>query len=213
LVAALPCCAIVSADRALANVSESRMDLEQTGSEADRQDIAGSLAGDGEAYARLVRRYQDRVAAQMWRFTRDPVVLEQLVQDIFVEAFVSLKGFHGRAPFLHWLRRVATRVGYRYWKSRALDREREEALTEAVLNRASVPENLTPFEAAELLYRLLEKLPPPDRLVLTLFYFEDCDLGEIATRAGWTRTLVKVRLHRARKKLKKLLDEAGIGRA
>jgi hypothetical protein len=69
LVAALPCCAIVSADRALANVSESGMNLEQTDSEADRQDIAGSLAGDGEAYARLVRRYQDRVAAQMWRFT------------------------------------------------------------------------------------------------------------------------------------------------
>ena len=213
MVAALPRCVIVSADGPVANVSESRMDLEQTDSEPDRQDIAGSLAGDGEAYARLVRRYQDRVAAQMWRFTRDSVVLEQLVQDTFVEAFLSLKGFRARAPFLHWLRRVATRVGYRYWKSRALDREREEDLTEAALNRAAVPENLAPVEAAELLYRLLEGLPPSDRLVLTLFYFEDCDLGEISARAGWTRTLVKVRLHRARKKLKARLDEAGIGRA
>jgi RNA polymerase sigma-70 factor (ECF subfamily) len=189
------------------------MDWEQTDSEADRQDIAGSLAGDGEAYARLVRRYQNRVAVQMWHFTRDSVVLEQLVQDTFVEAFLSLKGFRARAPFLHWLRRVATRVGYRYWKSRALDREREGPLTEAALKRAAVPENLAPVEAAELLYRLLDGLPPADRLVLTLFYFEDCDLGEIAARAGWTRTLVKVRLHRARKKLKALLDEAGIGRA
>ncbi|NWF56509.1 MAG: sigma-70 family RNA polymerase sigma factor [Syntrophaceae bacterium] len=188
------------------------MDLEQIDSEADRQDIAGSLAGDGEAYARLVRRYQDRMAAQMWRFTRDPIVLEQLVQDIFVEAFVSLKGFRGRAPFLHWLRRVGTRVGYRYWKSRALDREQGEALTQAALNRAAVPEDMTPSEAAELLHRLFEKLPPPDRLVLTLFYFEDCDLGEISVRAGWTRTLVKVRLHRARKRLKALLNKAGIGR-
>ena len=188
------------------------MDLEQIDSEADRQDIAGSLAGDGEAYARLVRRYQDRVAAQMWRFTRDEVILDQLVQDVFVEAYLSLKGFRGHAPFLHWLRRVATRVGYRYWKSKALAREREEALTEAALKRAAVPEELTPSEAAELLYRLFAKLSPPDRLVLTLFYFEDCDLGEISVRAGWTRTLVKVRLHRARKRLKALLNEAGIGR-
>jgi DNA-directed RNA polymerase specialized sigma24 family protein len=46
------------------------------------------------------------------------VILDQLVQDVFVEAYMSLKGFRGRAPFLHWLRRVATRVGFRYWKSR-----------------------------------------------------------------------------------------------
>jgi RNA polymerase sigma-70 factor (ECF subfamily) len=188
------------------------MDPAEMVSEEDQMDIAASLGGNGNGYGRLVRRYQDKVAAQMWRFTRDEVILDQLVQDVFVEAYLSLRGFRGQAPFLHWLRRVATRVGYRYWKSRALAREREEALTEAALHRAVLPENLAPSEAAELLYRLFEKLPPPDRLVLTLYYFEDCDLAEISARAGWTRTLVKVRLHRARKRLKALLNEAGIGR-
>jgi hypothetical protein len=43
--------------------------------EEDRRDIADSPAGDGEGYSRLVRRYQDKVVAQMWRFTRDTVVL------------------------------------------------------------------------------------------------------------------------------------------
>ena len=62
-------------------------DLAETVSEMDQRDIAASLKGDGEAYARLVRQYQDRVAAQMWRFTRDPVVLEELVQEVFVEAY------------------------------------------------------------------------------------------------------------------------------
>ena len=185
-------------------------DLAEIVSETDQGDIAASLNGDGEAYARLVQHYQDRVAAQMWRFTRDPAVLEELVQDVFVEAYLSLKGFRGHAPFLHWLRRVATRVGYRYWKSQVRKRDREEALTETSLNLAIASEALTPFKAAETLYSLFAKVPPPDRVVLTLFYFEECDIDEIASRTGWNRTLVKVRLHRARKKLKALLNEAGI---
>ncbi|MHB8770208.1 MAG: RNA polymerase sigma factor [Syntrophales bacterium] len=187
------------------------MDPAETVCEEDRQDIVESLAGNGEGFARLVRRYQDRVAAQMWRFTRDAVVLDQLVQDVFVEAYLSLKGFRGRAPFLHWLRRIATRVGFRYWKSQARTKEREEALEEAHLNLAA-PEKLTPSEAADTLHRLFGKLPPADRLVLTLFYFEECDVKEISARSGWNRALVKVRLHRARKKLKSLLEEVGMGR-
>lgn len=193
------------------NVSGGGMDPAETGCEEDRKDIAESLAGSGESFARLVRHYQDRVAAQMWRFTRDAVVLDQLVQDVFVEAYLSLKGFRGRAPFLHWLRRIATRVGFRYWKSRARIAEREEALEEAHLNLAA-PEKLTPSEAADTLHRLFGTLPPADRLVLTLFYFEECDAKEISARSGWNRALVKVRLHRARKKLKSLLEEAGMGR-
>jgi RNA polymerase sigma-70 factor, ECF subfamily len=193
-------------------ISGSVSDLAETVSETDQQDIAASLKGDGGAYGRLVWRYQDQVAAQMWRFTRDPVVLEELVQDVFVEAYLSLKGFRGRAPFLHWLRRVATRVGYRYWKSQVRKRDREETLSETHLRLATGPEDLTPFEAAEALYGLLEKLPPPARLVLTFFYFEGWDTNEIASRTGWNRTLVKVRLYRAREKLKALLNEAGIRR-
>jgi len=186
--------------------------LAETVSETDQQDIAASLNGDGEAYGRLVGRYQGQVAAQMWRFTRDPAVLDELVQDVFVEAYLSLKGFRGRAPFLHWLRRVATRVGYRYWKHKVRRRDREEALSETHLILATVSEDLTPHEAGEALYGLLAKLPPTDRLVLTFFYFEGCDTREIASRTGWNRALVKVRLHRAREKLKTLLKEVSIRR-
>ncbi len=188
-------------------------DLAETVFEKDQLDIAASLNGDSEAYARLVQRYQDQVAAQMWRFTRDAAVLEELVQEVFIEAYLSLKGFRGRAPFLHWLRRVATRVGYRHWKSQVRKRDREEALTETRLKLAAAPADLPPFEAAEALYGMFAKLPAQDRLVLTLFYFDECDVNEIASRTGWNRTLIKVRLHRARKRLKALLNEAGIRRA
>ncbi len=54
----------------------------------------------------------------MTRFTRDERMLEELVHDVFVEAYFSLDGYRGDAPFEHWLQRIATRVGYRYWTRR-----------------------------------------------------------------------------------------------
>ena len=64
-------------------------------------------------------------------------------------------------------------------------------------------------EAAELLHDLLGRLPPRDRLVLTLLYLEELTVAQAAERAGWSRTMVKVQAHRARKKLRALLEKTG----
>ncbi|MFC1572722.1 RNA polymerase sigma factor [Candidatus Eisenbacteria bacterium] len=180
-------------------------------SENDRPDIQASLRGDQAAYARLVRRYETQIAAQMWRFTRDPDTLDELVQGVFVEAYLSLRGFRGKAPFLHWLRRIATRVGYHHWKRRAREQKHREALAEWRATLPSVTEESTSSQAAEYLHVLLDRLPPQDRLVLTLHYFDGLDTREIAERTGWNRGLVKVRAYRARRKLKALLEAAGFG--
>ena len=180
--------------------------------DSDQADIEASRSGDGAAYARLVRRYESDIARQMWRFTRDQEDLERLVQDVFVEAYLSLRSFKSRAPFLHWLRRIATRVGYRYWNQQNRERTTLEQRADINIDTLASPEQQSPSEAAEYLFRLLERLPADDRLVLTLMYFDECDTREIAERTGWSRTLVKVRAHRARKKLKALLEQAGYGR-
>lgn len=179
--------------------------------EGDRVDIAAALGGDHRAFERLVRRYDKVIAGHLWRFTRDGSELEELVQDTFVEAYKSLKSFKGNAPFSAWLRTIATRAGYRLWKSK---RRSSRHIGEAELDidtLASAQES-TPSEAAEYVHRVLERLNPEDRVVLTLLYFEDLDTREIAKELGWSRSLVKVRAHRARKKLKKYLEQAGFGR-
>jgi len=177
---------------------------------ADAEDIALSLRGDEEAYARLIRRYQALVARQLWKFTRDPGQLDELLQEVFVEVYTSLGGFRGEAPFLHWVRRITTRVGYRFWKHQARRRERETALDETrELEHPGDFREVT--EAAELAHLLLAELPPRDRMVLTLLYLEELDTKEIAARLGWSRSLVKVQAYRARQKLKKLLDERDFG--
>lgn len=183
------------------------------------EDIRQSRQGDAEAYRRLIEHHQKHVSGILWRFSRDRAVHEELVQDVFVEAYMSLRSYRQKAPFSHWLSRIATRVGYRYWKQMARRRE-TESFTLAEWDRvpdsrqghhltAESAERMDPSQAASLVHRLLAQLRPRDRLVLTLRYLEGCDVAETARRMGWTKSMVKVQAARAKKKLEKLIAQTG----
>ncbi len=179
---------------------------------ADWDDVKLTRRGDSEAYRRLIERHQDRVARMLWRFSRDRRVHEELVQDVFVEAYLSLSGYNGKAPLAHWLARIATRVGYRYWKEKAR-RKGTEAFDfqewDETVDAGLTTQTLEPDHAGELLHQLLEQMAPRDRLVLTLRYLEQCDVVETARRTGWTKTMVKVQTLRARNRLRKLIEQSG----
>jgi len=181
-------------------------ELQET-AEVDWCDIRSTLEGDGQAFARIVRRYQDQITTQMWRLSRQRADCEQLVHDVFVEAYLSLKHFQGRAPLLHWLRKIATRVGYRYWKQEARLRRQATVPLEDWHKSSPVDGSVDAAEAAGQVHALLAQLPPRDRLVLTLIYLDGCSVAEAAEQAGWSQTMTKVQAHRARKKLKKLLEQ------
>lgn len=169
----------------------------------DRNDIEACLAGDDDAFARLVERYERPIARLMWRFSRDPRQCEELVQDVFVEAYQSLRTYRADAPLLHWLRRIGTRVGYRFWKQRNRDR----GVSIDVLAHAAAPhDELDPAGAARVLDALLSRLEPQDRLVLTLAYFEDRSMKEIAEQTGSTEDAVKMRAYRARNMLRDIAE-------
>ena len=171
----------------------------------DRKDIAACLSGDKDSYARLVRRYESQITKLMWRFSRDPGMCEELVQEVFVEAYLSLSSFRGEAPFLHWLRRIGSRVGYRFWKEQARAKS-TVPLADFDAIEIEAADTVDPSVAAEVLHSLLAQLPRADRLVLTLMYFEQCSTREIAERMGWSRAVVKMRAFRARRKLKAIAE-------
>ncbi len=175
----------------------------------DWTDIQASRGGDGDAYARLIARYQQPVAAYMWRFTRDRTQWEELVHDVFVEAYFSLNSYRGDAPLLHWLKRIATRVGYRLWKRKRNAPARTLEASDPPAAHRDDPAHAS-REAAELVHMLLSRLAPRDRLVITLSYLEGCSIAEIAQWTGWSRSMVKVQLHRARQRLESLCIEMGI---
>jgi len=173
---------------------------------ADWLDVAASLKGDDEAYTRIVRRYEKPITGLLWRFTRDPGQCEELVQQVFVEAYFSLKTYRGDAPLLHWLRKIASRTGYRFWREKAKEPVEMTLSDSEALERmeAAREQDVDSAEAAALLHALLARLPADDRLVLTLMYFEDCGTKEIAERMGWSRAKVKTKSLRARRKIKEI---------
>lgn len=187
-------------------------DMAADTSSGDLEDVERTRGGDPDAYRRLIERYQDHVAGILWRFSRDRHDHEELVQDVFVEAYLGLGTYRRKAPFQHWLARIATRVGYRYWKERARRRKAEPFNLEQ-WDRATEDDGISsvlePNDAAVLLYNLFEQLPPRDRLVLTLRYLEQCDVAETAQRTGWTKTMVKVQTLRAKKRLRNLVERSG----
>ena len=170
---------------------------------SDADDIQATLAGDGEAYRRIIDRHQAEVAKRLRRFARagDRNTLEQLVHDTFVEAYFSLSRYRGDAPLIHWLHRIAVRVGYKHWKS-----QKQSRATVSLDDRDIATKSNESNVDADQLHQVLEQLSPRDRLVVTLMYLEDRSVEETAKLTGWSKTMVKVQAFRARGKLRKQLQ-------
>jgi RNA polymerase sigma-70 factor (ECF subfamily) len=177
----------------------------------DLQDIKQSLNGDSSAYKRLIEKYQQHISRILWKFSRDKRTHEELVQDVFVAAYLSLNTYKAKAPLEHWLAKIAVRVGYQYFKDQKRKRKTENFTFEQwdQLADEEHAENIEPAKAADLLYDLLAQLPPRDRLVLTLRYLQQHSIRQTAEMTGWTETIVKVQTYRAKNKLKKLFLLSG----
>src|SRR5208282_5131340 len=141
------------------------------------------------------------IARQLRHFARG-LDLEELVQEVFVQAYLSLRGYSGKAPFSHWLSRIATRTGYAWLK-----RRKRQATVELDYKSLAAPEAGDAEQNRELLEHLLSQLSARDRLVLTLLHLEEHTVEQTAELMGWSRTMVKVQAFRARGKLWKLLEK------
>ena len=174
--------------------------------------IAAVLSGDSASFEPLIEKYSPRVFATARRYARRESEIEDIAQEVWLKAFDKLKSFRGEAPFEHWLMRLAVRTCYDFLRGHQRNRESSfSELTEPEedwLDRFAVaPESAgEDADAAKLLVgRVLEKLSPAARLVITLLEIEDRSVKEIAEITGWSVPLVKVRAFRARGEMRKIL--------
>jgi len=166
---------------------------------AEARWVRDSLRGDQDAYAALVRRYQQRVFHLAGRFFRRREEVEEVAQETFLRAWLKLGTYRSEAPFEHWLTRLCLRCAY--------DRlRREPPSPDPLPARELEGESRDPTASLEV-RRLLSRLAPADRFLLVLLEGEGWSVAEIARRLGWTQVNVKVRAHRARKRLRRVLEE------
>ena len=176
----------------------------------DLRDVELSLKGDDEAYRRIVERYQGHVGRLLRKFARGVRTHEELVQDVFVEAYRSLGTYAGKAPLENWLGRITVRVGYRYWKRQKREGQVGHfSLEEWDEIEENGVEQVEPERAGRIVHELLGQLGVRDRLVVTLRYLEGLSVEETADRTGWSCSMVKVQSWRAKKRLGKLFETRG----
>ena len=165
--------------------------------DAEARLIAACRNGDSDAFADLIRLHERRVFGLAGRFFRRPQDVEEVAQETFLTAWSKLDTYRAEAPFEHWLTRVCLNCCYARLRKA---RPSEETADESLPSPAADPDARLEVEA------LLARLPAADRFVLLLLYGEGWTSAEIADKLGWTRTRVKVRAHRARHKLRRLLE-------
>lgn len=174
--------------------------------------IAAVLKGDTASFEPLIEKYSPRVFATVRRYARRDREVEDIAQEVWIKAFQKLASFRSEAPFEHWLMRLTVRTCYDFLRGH--QRNRESAFSELSepeqdwLDRfVTQPESADDHAdaARQLIERVLEQLPAPARLVITLLEIEDRTVKEIAELTGWSVPLVKVRAFRARAEMRKIL--------
>jgi RNA polymerase sigma-70 factor (ECF subfamily) len=178
----------------------------------DAELIAAVLKGDTASFEPLIEKYSPRVFATARRYARRESEVEDIVQEVWLKSFQKLNSFRGEAPFEHWLMRLAVRTCYDFL--RAHQRNRESAFTDLtepeddwldrfVHHPEAARDNAE--AAVQLVQRVLQRLSPPARLVITLLEIEDRSIKEISRLTGWSVPLVKVRAFRARAEMRRIL--------
>ena len=175
-----------------------------------------------------MRRYSPRVFRFASRFFRQPSLVEEAAQEVFLKAFTELGSYEGRGSMEGWLTRITTNTCLNLLRSS----KRRPELTVSDLTEDQntwLDSNLAgaaaerhessqrSSAAADLAGRVLQTLSPDDQLVLTLIDGEDASVKEVAEMTGWSASKVKVQAFRARRRMREAVEKllapkAGTGR-
>jgi RNA polymerase sigma-70 factor (ECF subfamily) len=168
--------------------------------------------GDETGFDELVRRYQQRVYALLYRLVRNPEDAYELAQDAFVRAFRALPRFQGRSSFYTWLYRIAANLAFSFIRSRRREmvhaRTDEQLDEEAAMNLPSLKTPEADFRQSRLRAAIgaaVTALPERQRAIFVMRQYDGLTNNEIAQVLTCPVGTVKANYFFAMKKLQKAL--------
>jgi RNA polymerase sigma-70 factor (ECF subfamily) len=182
----------------------------------DRQTIAEVLAGDYDAFERLVEKYEGRIYRHLRKIVKDNQQAQDLLQETFLNAYRGLKGFSGSSSFSTWLFRIATNNALMF-----LRKHRPEVVeyddqfknpSDGNSMQASPQFVNTPLdlllsqEGRKKIEEAIDDLPVLYRSVIVLRDVEGFSLKEVSKIMDSSLAAVKSRLHRARNSVRLALN-------
>jgi RNA polymerase sigma-70 factor (ECF subfamily) len=176
----------------------------------DNEIISQVLSGDYQAYAGLVNRYQNYVFTLALRMVKNREDAEEVAQDVFIKAYKYLADFKGASKFSTWLYTIVNNTGISFLRKKkltihSLDDEKVFATADNIDSgiRANMVEQKSKVGMVNDAIGLLN---PDDAQIITLFYKAEQSLEETAQILGIETNAAKVRLHRARTRLKEKME-------
>lgn len=176
----------------------------------DNDLISRVLNGDQQAYAGLVTRYQNYVFTLALRFTKNREDAEEVSQDIFIKAYRALADFRGASKFSTWLYTIVNTTCITFLRKKRLEvhsLDNEKVFEVADNQDSGMRANQVEQKSrTAMVNQAISMLSPDDAEVITLFYKGEQTLEEIARILGIEANTAKVRLHRARTRLKEKME-------
>jgi RNA polymerase sigma factor (sigma-70 family) len=177
---------------------------------SDNEIIGKVLSGNQQAYAGLVERYQNYVFTLTMRFTKNREDAEEVSQDIFIKAYRSLADFRGASKFSTWLYTIVNTTCITFLRKKKLETyslDHEKVFEVADSKDSGFRANLVEQKSrTNMVNEAISLLGPDDAEIITLFYKAEQSLDEIGKILGLDPKTAKVRLHRARQRLKEKME-------
>ncbi|WP_158825757.1 RNA polymerase sigma factor [Mucilaginibacter lacusdianchii] len=168
------------------------------------------LAGNQSAYADLVKRHQRFVFTLAMRFAKNREDAEEIAQDTFIKAYRSLSAFGQQSKFTTWLYTIVYTTAMTFLRKKRLDTSSindEDTFIQLENQNGALDNNLAENKSRSFyLNQAIEQLLPDDAMIIALFYQGEQSLEEIAVTLGIEPNNVKVKLFRARQRLKEKLE-------
>ncbi|MFI5156029.1 MAG: RNA polymerase sigma factor [Chitinophagales bacterium] len=175
-------------------------------------DIIGRvIKGEQNLFTALVERYQNYVFTLVLRFTDSREDAEEISQDIFVKAYRSLADFRGESKFSTWLYTIVRTSCITFLRKKKLDTvsmDNERTMIQLENHESGFSANLVEKKSRQaMVNEAIQMLGREDAQIITLFYKGEQSLEEISAVLGIEANTVKVKLHRARQKLKEKMEK------
>ena len=176
----------------------------------DQLYITKVINGDTNAFGFLVDSYKGMVFSLAFKMIKNREEAEEVSQDTFIKAYKNLSKFKGDSKFSTWLYRIAYHACLDCIK-KSKQHHHSFEINEITFNQIKSVENVLEGierkERAEIMNDCLLKLPEEERSIIWMFYYDELSLKEIIEVTQLSEANIKVKLHRARKKLLTIVEK------
>ncbi len=170
--------------------------------ESDIELIESALSGDKKAFTILAEKYYAYCYNKAYKFINDSEVAKDLVQNGLIEAYFCLSNLKNKNSFKYWLGGIINNI----CKNHLRDNSKKYLSLKQYYEDFRDSENIEEEKVVEIILRAIKSLEPASGRIVFDFYYEGKSIQDICTEHFISPALVKVRLHRARKELKSILE-------